>query len=172
MAKMVSSSDKSYCSSVLMEKAAQTMRQKYTKYSQNIQNFTWENHKTVPSKYCPEIECSVITDSEESDFSAEEGESDVKKNKTNPPSQMEDDGKGLEMFYGHGVESCNVDITITPNLNMSRIFNILWLLPHFYPGFHSSYMYFGTKHSMFPLHIEDGLTWCLNFLHIGHPKIW
>ncbi|XP_052130838.1 lysine-specific demethylase 4D-like [Frankliniella occidentalis] len=42
-----------------------------------------------------------------------------------------------------------------------------------YPGINSSYMYFGLKHSFFPIHIEDLSMYSINFLHRrGFPKIW
>lgn len=174
---------KTASSRVLLEEVQLKLREEYEKFTDNSEDFTWELNKKTPPKQCPDVECADLSDSEESTFSNEDGvESSeeylrewTSERLTVPPIKAikkEDDGYSCEIFYGHGLESCNKDIKITSNLNMSRIFNILWLVPEFYPGFHSTYIYFGTTHSMFPIHVEDSLCWSLNYLHIGHPKLW
>lgn len=158
---------------VLLEESALKLREQHQKYSGNVEEFNFQCRRKVPPKHCPDLECTQYTDSEESDFEEESRSiSEAEKIGTGPRSKEEDNGNGSDIFYGHGLESCNKDIQITAKLNFSKIYNILWLLPYFYPGFHSSYLYFGTKHSMFPVHIEDGLSWSLNFLFMGLPKIW
>lgn len=92
-------------SMVLREEAALKLRQKHEKYSENVKDFTWESRKKVPPKKCPDIECVVVTDSEESDFSGEE-ESAYTHNKikmeTDLRVKQEDRGKVSNIFYGHG----------------------------------------------------------------------
>ncbi|KAE8740795.1 hypothetical protein FOCC_FOCC013694 [Frankliniella occidentalis] len=141
-------------SKVLVEESACEMEQLYNKHRQNTDSFSWGKKQKKDVEYCPDMECLMF------------------------PPETSKKGKSSQIYenigelicYGYGFEKSGDSLQITPKLNMSRIFNLLWLLPRQYPGLHSSYLYFGDSHAFFPVHLEDALTLSLNFLHIGKPK--
>jgi len=158
-------------SRVILEESAQKLRILDEKYSKSTTGFSWERGQSSPPNECPDLECLKMPDPEKCDLNVEEGKKRYKfACKEN--NLKRDSGNVLEMCYGYGFEASDKSMKITPNLCLSRIFNILWLLPHHYPGFHSTYLYYGATHTFFPVHVEDALTWSLNYLFLGHPKVW
>ncbi|XP_034246113.1 uncharacterized protein LOC117648058 isoform X1 [Thrips palmi] len=164
-------------SSVLMEESGLKLQQFYESYSQNCEGFAWEKRLKRPPSECPEMECEYLspdTDQIEEDADSKNRKRSKKRSKFRQRSVAESKHRKPKavIYYGYGFETSNNLLTITANLNLSRIFNILWLLPLHYPGLHSSFLYFGSTHSYFPVHNEDALLWSLNYLHLGHPKVW
>lgn len=149
-------------SSVVLDEVADKMKLEYKSFLCSPATYKWQASKGEAPGLCPLANCALLSDSEASDG---------------------DDPKpcGKERHYlkchtrnqiKYGFNKIDHNVDITPNLNMSRMFNLLWLLPHFIPGFHSSYLYIAQVHSMFSVHVEDTLTWSVNYLHHGHPKVW
>jgi len=76
------------------------------------------------------------------------------------------------IYYGSGVVLHKTEpILISEGFSLSTIKNIL-KIGDYYEGLSCPYFYMGSKHSFFPLHIEDGSLWSINYLHFGLPKIW
>lgn len=79
------------------------------------------------------------------------------------------------VIYGSGVA-----VTVKDRIKVSTHFglyalastSLLRLLEHQYPGVTMPFLYFGSKHSFFPAHIEDASLFSLSYLHYGQPKIW
>ncbi|KAK3910072.1 Lysine-specific demethylase 4D [Frankliniella fusca] len=143
-------------SHVIMQETAQKIRLLHSKFSQDTSSFPWERRLKTPPDACPEAECDVIQ-------SYSTGEDDGK--------DEGEDNTGL-ILYGYGTEVPDSDIRVTANLSLGRIFNILWLLPYHYPGIQTPYTYYGWTHSMFSIHVEDALTWSVNYMFMGGMKIW
>ncbi len=130
--------------------SARTIRLLHDKFTSDVSTFGWEKCMKTPPDDCPEPVCALYA-----------------------LKMLEDDKEtDNSPLYGFGTELPNEAMKITPNLSLSRIFNILWLLPHFYSGIQSSYTYFANTHSYFPIHCEDSSLWGLNYMYLGHPKIW
>ncbi|KAK3929186.1 Lysine-specific demethylase 4 [Frankliniella fusca] len=127
--------------------SARTIRLLHDKFKSDVSTFDWEKRMKTPPDECPEPLCARYMPE------------DDRKSDTWP-------------LYGFGTELPHEAMRITPNLSLSRIFNILWLLPHFYPGIQSSYTYLAETHSYFAIHCEDSNLWGLNYMYLGHPKIW
>lgn len=162
-------------SRVLLQESAQKLREMHEKFSVNSQGFKWHQGQKTPPLSCPDLECLYIPGTEQEEGDSDE-EASVCAEKTQKCKRVKidsiDHANSLEMCYGIGFEDPHDALKITPNLCLSRIFNLLWLLPYHYPGFHSTYLYYGGRHSFFPVHVEDALTWSLNYLFLGHPKVW
>jgi hypothetical protein len=79
--------------------------------------------------------------------------------------------KGL--LYGAGIVLPKFEhVYITKNFTLSRLGTILDCYHERLPGMSWPYFYVGLPHSCFPVHIEDGALWSVNFLHYGAHKIW
>lgn len=150
-------------SRVLADESGLMVERLYNKHSKNIEGFQWEKRQSTAPKDCPQSEClPKVGDVDYKD--RPQKKSKLRRESLEKSSDL--------LCYGYGFECPDDSLNITAKLNLSRIFNILWLLPHHYPGLHSPYLYFGARHSFFPLHVEDGLTLSLNYLYVGHPKVW
>lgn len=155
---------------VLHEEAGLKLEQLYRTFRYNTQCFSWVERLREPAQHCHDMECLPYVDSDSDDRMEEAGSS--KKKPKLQQKTLEYYESGGSILYGYGFECSDDSVKVTAELNLSRIFNILWLLPYNYPGLHSSYLYFGRTHSYFPVHVEDGLTLSLNYLFVGHPKLW
>lgn len=129
------------------------IKRNYENWSNNLKDFNWGKSKPKPPIHCSEDECMHIDNEHLVDSDGIE----------NCPE---------DIYYGFGTSQKKVPVNITAKFGLSRIFNIIWLVPEALPGLHNSYLYFGKPHAFFPVHVEDGLLLSLNYLHVGHPKIW
>jgi len=78
-------------------------------------------------------------------------------------------------LYSSGIyESFEKHIKLTENFSMSQLCykNMLSMLDSSYDGVSFPGLYLGTKHTIFPLHVEDLSLWSFNFLLFGFPKFW
>ena len=164
---------------VMLEESGLKVEQQYKKFSQNSQGFSWEKGQRMPPATCPDLECiyeSLSSDPDQCDETAESstGTRPIKRSKRRKGSHVGTEKRSCsaELCSGYGYESPDDCLRITPKLNLSRIFNIPWMLPYHYPGLHSTYLYCGSTHTFFTVHVEDALTWSLNYLYLGHPKVW
>jgi len=79
------------------------------------------------------------------------------------------------VMYGAGIELSTKDqIKMSKNFGLFCLCatSLLRLLKHHYPGISLPFLYFGSTHSIFPIHIEDGSLFSINYLHYGAPKVW
>lgn len=129
------------------------IRGNYEKWSKNLNDFNWDKPKSKAPPHCVENECmNIESDMVDNDEILKYSEDDI--------------------FYGYGTTQKKTPLKISSNFCLSRIFNIMSLVPEALPGLHNSYIYFGTPQTFFPVHVEDALLLSVNFLHIGRPKIW
>lgn len=149
---------------VLLEESGLKAEQMFKKFSQNTNQFLWEKNQSASLGKCPDMECLALKDPDNDENVGPKPSIGLKKK----PKLMH----GNIGWYGICHEDPNNSLKITPKLKLCRIFNILWLLPHNYLGLHTSYLYLGTKHSFFPIHVEDANLLSINYLHFGHPKVW
>lgn len=142
-------------SHVMIQEAAQKIRHLHDKFSQDTSSFSWEKRLRTPPDLCPEAECADVQSCSLQDL--QEGATE----------------NHVPILYGFGthVADCNT-IRVTANLSLGRIFNLLWLLPHLYHGITTPYTYFGSTHSFFGVHTEDAGAMSVNYLFLGHPKLW
>lgn len=162
-----------WCSSsrVILDELGAKLRNDYERFRENTDLFKFDMTRPAPPRLCQDAQCSYPSDSEESDF---EGDADTKgvEPRTKRKKTSECEGIALRL-YGNGYSNeFDGGLKVTEKLNFSRIFNLLSLLPYQIPGFHSSYIFYGTSKSIFPIHTEDGLTWSMNYLYVGSPKVW
>lgn len=159
-------------SRVIAEELGEQLKKKYSRYKESTHDFNWDSKKPDPPQKCEEAQCGLNSDSEES--SDDVNDDNVLQNKKRKRLISQKKDATNRPLYGFGHSDCDEfrDLKVTEKFQMSRLFNILWLLPHMLPGFHSSYYLYGTLHSIFPVHVEDGLTFSVNVVHAGQPKLW
>lgn len=83
--------------------------------------------------------------------------------------------KSQGIMYGAGIEITHNDqIKLSKNFGLFCLSatSLLRLLRHRYPGVTLPFLYYGVTHSIFPIHIEDGSLFSINYLHYGAPKVW
>lgn len=184
-------------SRVIVDELGAQLKKEYAKFCENPNLFKWDRTRPLPPRRCEEAQCSFLSDSEDSDFeessdSSEEVEEGITKNKQ-PAKGTARKRKGISIQpdqhekkrkftnrkdidfppYGNGYSDQFVEgLNVTAKFCLSKIFNLLWLIPWRIPGFHTSYLFYGTSHTIFPVHVEDGLTYSMNYLYVGLPKVW
>jgi len=81
----------------------------------------------------------------------------------------------LGNLYSSGIdESYEKHVKLTENFSMIHLCykNMLSLLDSTFSGVSFPAMYLGTKHTAFPVHVEDLSLWSFNYLLFGFPKFW
>lgn len=81
----------------------------------------------------------------------------------------------IGLLYSAGIEeSAKNYVYLTQNFAMAHLCfkNMLGELGSVFGGISLPALYFGTSHSVFPIHVEDLSLWSFNFLLKGFPKLW
>lgn len=84
------------------------------------------------------------------------------------------EGDNCSLYLTDFEEDCNKYLYITRSFALSHLchLNMLTDLDSYYSGVSFPFVYVGGLHSFFAMHIEDMSLPSLNYLHMGHPKLW
>ncbi|KAJ1518882.1 hypothetical protein ONE63_011512 [Megalurothrips usitatus] len=81
--------------------------------------------------------------------------------------------QGQPLIYGAGIQvDPDSPIEICGGFSLSTLNTVLDTLDEKYDGIAYPYLYVGSKHTVFPWHIEDGGAYSINYLVCGCPKSW